>query len=76
MTARCKLQLSSIKSFMYSSKELQFQAIYDSTTPEDVRFAKATPSGNVTLMVDNPAVLEQMVIGKYYYVDISPVPEA
>lgn len=51
----------------------EFQAMYDPDQPEDERFAKATPSGSLKFVVDNPAV--NFEPGRAYYLDITPAEE-
>lgn len=51
-----------------------FSAMYDANQPEDQRYAKATPIGNLKMTVDNPAVTFEP--GKAYYLDITPVEAA
>ena len=48
------------------------QAIYDTSTPENERFTKATPTGELRMRVDNPAA--RFEVGAYYYLDFTPVP--
>ena len=76
MSVRAKFQLQNITNNYWSpnSKTLKFVACYDSTIPEDQRFAKATPSGSFEMQCDNPAATDQLVLGQYYYFDISPAP--
>lgn len=52
------------------TRSYEFQAMYDPDAPEDQRYAKATPSGNLTIAVDNPAVAFEP--GKSYYLDFTP----
>ncbi|EGX60084.1 hypothetical protein SZN_09186 [Streptomyces zinciresistens K42] len=52
------------------TRSYDFSAVYDSETPEDQRFVKATPTGSLTIQVDNPAV--RFVPGQAYYLDITP----
>lgn len=73
MSVRAKLQLVSITDHGTTSKTLKFMAQYDSVTPEDQRFQKATPSATAEFMIDNPKALEQFKIGSQYYVDFTPV---
>lgn len=72
MAIRAKLQLQSVKEYHWSkeNKEYTFQAVYDDGTPENSKFAKSTPSGNFTMVCNNPAVQEQLQLGKIYYFDI------
>lgn len=79
MKIRCKVQLSAIteSAWSTSSKELKFSAFYDQSIPEDQRFAKATPSAQFTMQVDNPSALDHFKLGAFYYVDfdrIEPAP--
>ena len=55
------------------TKTLKFSTVYDPTIEEDRKFAKATPNGTIEMQVDNPAALAKLELGKYYYVDFSPV---
>lgn len=47
----------------------QFTAAYDTTVPEDQRYAKATPIGTLTMQVDNPDVT--FLPGRSYYLDLT-----
>jgi hypothetical protein len=79
MSVRAKMRLTSIQQHEWNqgqTKTLRFQCEYDTTTPEDQRFQKATPSGEIQMMVDNPEALKQFELGRHYYVDFSPVPTA
>ena len=53
------------------TRSYEFQAMYDPETPEDQRYAKATPCGSLTIQVDNPAVTFEP--GKSYYLDFTPI---
>lgn len=55
-------------------RTLVFSAAYDDGTPENQRFSKATPSGSIEMLVDNPEALKQFEIGKSYYLDFTPAP--
>ncbi|GGN46816.1 hypothetical protein [Streptomyces fuscichromogenes] len=56
------------------ARSYDFMAVYDPDLPEDQRYAKASPSGNLTIAVDNPAVTFEP--GQSYYLDFTPVDEA
>lgn len=80
MSVRGKFTLTAITSTSWSptapvTKTLKFSTTYDPTIPEDVRFSKATPTGHLEMVVDNPAALEQFELGRAYYLDFTPVPE-
>lgn len=56
---------------------VEFSTVYETddqkgADPENVRFTKATPWGNIRLGIDNPAALSQFEVGKQYYVDFTP----
>jgi hypothetical protein len=77
MSVRCKMQLFQVTESAWStgSKQLTFSAQYDQSIPEDQRFAKATPTAQLTMTVDSPAALEQFKLGDSFYVDFTPVPK-
>ncbi|SHI68814.1 hypothetical protein [Streptomyces sp. 3214.6] len=53
----------------HATRSYEFMAQYDPETPEDQRYAKATPSGSLQIQVDNPAVVFEP--GKAYYLDFT-----
>lgn len=55
---------------------LRFECRYDCRIPEHQRFYEATPFGQVEMMVNNPAALEEFQIGQDYYADFSLVKPA
>lgn len=57
-----------------AAKTIRLSAIMDNDTPENARFAQATPWGEITMHVSNPeAIAELSTPGKFYYVDFIPV---
>lgn len=76
MSVRCKMQLVEVteSAWSTSSKTLTLRAVYDTSIPEDQRFAKATPSAELKMTVDNPAAIEQLKLGAFFYVDFNPMP--
>lgn len=79
MTVRAKFQLQehSIYSYNFGHKShtFIFRPQYDPSVPEDLRFAKATPTGELKITVDNPAVIEMWRdnLGKQFYLEIEDV---
>lgn len=51
----------------------RFSPQYDPSVPEDQRYARYTPTGELRIQVDNPAVVFEP--GKQYYLDFTPVEE-
>jgi len=68
---RAKFVCNSIKQYAYGGRELSFDAVYDDGTPENQRFSKATPSGSLTMLVNNPPAAEFFILGKAYYLDFT-----
>lgn len=54
-------------------RNIKLMPRYDTSIPEDQRFAQATPSGELVMYVNNPAAIEQLPLGKYFYLDFVPV---
>ncbi|MFJ2004827.1 hypothetical protein [Streptomyces chartreusis] len=52
-------------------RTFRFHAVYDTTIPEDQRYARATPCGAIEIQVDNPSVAFEP--GRQYYLDFTPV---
>jgi hypothetical protein len=76
MTIRAKFTLHSITQHAGgSNKTFKFFTVSNNETPENERFTKYTPSGELTLMVDNPPAEEQLKLGESYYLDFSPAPK-
>jgi len=73
MTTRAKVTLENVIPKQWGGVKAIYRCTYDDKIPEDQRFQKATPSGIIELDVDNPAAINQMVIGAAYYVDFTPV---
>jgi hypothetical protein len=74
MSVRAKFRLAEVHHFAYGTRKFIFRPEYDTSIPEDARFAKASPSGEFTISVDNQAVFDKFQVGDYYYFDINPVP--
>ena len=77
MIARCKFHITHILP-AYSNtdpasgaKRVVLETRYDSTVAEDRAFTKYTPSGRLDVIIDNPSVIEQLVVGAFVYIDIS-----
>lgn len=70
---RAKFRCTSIKETAgVVGKMYEFAPCYDTSIEEDRRFSQYTPSGLLSMYVDNPAV--DWKLGEYYYLDFAPVP--
>jgi hypothetical protein len=78
MTVRAKFTVTEKTQFAWSkdSVKIRLTPVYDTSIPEDQRFAKATPSGEFWMQVDNPSAAEALVLGKTYYIDLTPAEES
>ncbi len=52
-------------------RKYRFVAVTDDSTPENQQYAQYTPSGELTIQVDNPNVTFEP--GTAYYLDFTPV---
>jgi len=74
MGIRCKMKLEGVYANTWGGAKAIFRCEYDpNLRPEDKSFQKATPNGQAEFTVDNPDAAAQLIIGKHYYVDFTPV---
>lgn len=74
--SRAKFTCNSVTQYSSTgegSKRYEFGAVYDNGLPENKRFAKYSPSGSISITVDNPAV--KFEVGKSYYIDFTEAPQ-
>jgi hypothetical protein len=79
-TVRAKFTVSKVTRNFYSGREQPGMTIvltpqYDTSIEEDRRYSKATPSGEISLYVDNPTASDALIAGQVFYVDFTPVPK-
>lgn len=78
MNVRAKFRVTEVKKSLYvSSTEKPAEVVVLSAAmgDENKQWAKYTPSGQISMQIDNPAALEQFEIGKFFYVDFTDAPE-
>jgi hypothetical protein len=74
---RAKLQVRNVENFV-TSERLSFGAVCKAGgypadgSDEDNSFAMWTPSADLTMVINNPALLGQFKIGDKVYVDFTP----
>lgn len=73
---RAKFRVTKIAKTHWGSTEVTLTPEYDQAIPEDQRFAKATPSGQIQLLIDNPPAVEYLKLGGFFYVDFTEVATA
>jgi len=57
-----------------TSKRVELRARYDPTIPGELRGYDAQPTGEVTLVVNNPKILAQLRVNQAFYIEFIPVP--
>lgn len=70
---RAKFKVVSHTRSEYPQVEVVMRPEYDDKIPEDQRFSQYTPNGELRMTVNNPAAVEQLAIGKKFYLDFTPV---
>ena len=73
--SRAKFRCTSMKVTQYnaSAKEYEFDAVCQDETDENTRFHKYSPSGKLTILVDNENV--KFELGENYYLDFVKAPK-
>lgn len=61
---RAKFKVTEVRRFHWApeSAEIHLEPVYDESIPEDGRFAKATPTGDIRLNVDNPIAVAKLTL--------------
>lgn len=75
MSVRAKFQVQKITqiSWQPNAREITLAPMYDTSIPEDRRFSDATPNGSFTMYVNNPTAVDELELGKFFYIDLTPV---
>lgn len=63
-----KWMCHSVTSQHWGGITANLKPVYEDGIPENAKFAKATPSGDMTMDISNPAAAIQMKPGKFYKV--------
>jgi hypothetical protein len=74
MTARCKFTVESVTHHAYGGRTVTMSAQYDEPlSKEDRAFSNATPSGKMTVDIQNSKVFDVFQPGAKVYIDVTPV---
>lgn len=80
-TTRAKFRVSGVEFNQYqgpTAPKITLMAVSPAIgapdSPENKSFWNATPQGQITITISNPAAAEVFELGKDYYVDFSQVP--
>lgn len=70
---RAKFKVTKVTTFEGGSQEVNLHAVYSGDkNSEDNQFSQATPSGQLTMHISNPAAIGFLEVGKSYYLDFTP----
>lgn len=73
MIARCKFVVEAVTHHAYGGRSIKLSARYDEPlSKEDRAFSTATPAGDMTVQINNPAVFDLFQPGKHVYIDVMP----
>jgi hypothetical protein len=85
ITTRCKFVVQEVTRQQWNcadagqpkkwAERIKLSAICSGDDPESVSFSKATPQGEMTFTVSNPAVIGQFEPGDEVYLDLIPCPK-
>ena len=71
MSFRAKFKVVSVTAYEHQGVTVIMKAVIDDGIPENARFHRYTPSGLLEMYVTNPSVIEQLIPGKYFYLDFT-----
>lgn len=69
---RAKFNCDEVTKYAWGVELVKLSAVYDDGNPENNEFAEATPSGDISITIDNPKAVGFLTPGKAYYVDFTP----
>ena len=70
---RAKFTVQSVTKHAYGGEEVKLCPVYGSgDNKSNAEWAKATPSGSLTMTIDNPGAQGKLVPGKEYFLDFTP----
>lgn len=76
MNVRAKFRVTSVQQYPTAGEfqyaQVTMMPVYNDS-PENESWSKATPSGQISMMITNPEAAGAFVTGKSYLVDFTPV---
>lgn len=55
-----------------TSEQVTLHAVYGKEGTDNATWAKYTPSGSLSLTIDNPEAWGQFEVGEEYFIDVTP----
>jgi hypothetical protein len=76
MIARCKFVVESVTHHAYGGRTVSMSTQYDTAlSKEDRAFSNATPTGKMSVEIQNEKVFDVFKPGAKVYVDVTPIEE-
>lgn len=72
MMVRAKFVCQEVAQFIGPQRKVRLTAATSGVSDEDKLFWKYTPSGELTMHIDNPPASDIFVPGRAYYLDFTP----
>lgn len=73
---RAKFYVDSVTLLQHGNQRLKMVAMFDDGIEENKRFAAASPSGEFTMLVSNPALAGAFRPGRRFYLDFTEAPDS
>ena len=74
--AVCKFEVRLIDHGLNDGEEMiTLSAVYDENDPEDTKFSKATPWGEMKFGLSNPSLVGEFKVGQKYFIHLVPIEE-
>jgi hypothetical protein len=77
MNVRAKFRVTKVSAVDWNPEVriVELSAVCADGVPENERYHRYTPSGSVSLTIDNPPAAVEFDLGKEFYLDFSPAPK-
>lgn len=77
MSVRAKFRVESVAEVVWGKdvRVVKLAAVGADEIPENQRYHRFTPSGNMEITIDNPAASDQLKVGHYFYIDFTECPD-
>lgn len=74
--SRAKFYVTSVTLLGNSNQRVALNAMYDDGIPENKRFNQASPTGEMSILVSNPALAGKFRPGQRFYLDFTEAPDS
>lgn len=75
MTVRAKFRVNALKTILdYNGNKQEIVDLMAVSDDANKAWSMYTPQGTISLTITNPAAVEQLALGKFFYVDFTEAP--